>query len=130
MKIRVGVDGLHADLAKTGIPSVYLSIIATERIFNVNGQPSRQLLDFLCPFDPSMQCTEYGTKSSGHAGHRSKQKRRLKRKSDITAAAANPIGSGAKLESGSPINAPQHLAFYPLPHWWNFILLTTVIVIP
>ena len=42
-KIHVGVDGLHADLAKTGIPSVYLSIIATERIFNVNGQPSRQL---------------------------------------------------------------------------------------
>ena len=106
-KIHVGVDGLHADLAKTGIPSVYLSIVATERIFNVNGQPSRQLPDFLCPFGPSMQCTEYGTKSSGHAGHRSKQKRRgLKRKSDITAAAANPISSGAKLESGSPVNAP------------------------
>ena len=73
-KIHVGVDGLHADLAKTGIPTVYLSIVATERIFNVTGQLSRQLLDFLCPFGPSMQCAEYGTKSSGHAGHRSKQR--------------------------------------------------------
>ena len=56
---------------------------------------------------------QYGTKSGGHAGCRRKRKRRgLKRKLGATAltndaAAANPIGSTAKRETGSPINTSQ-----------------------
>ena len=59
------------------------------------------------------QCTQYGTKNGGHAGRRRKRKRRgLKRKSGTTAltsdaAAANPIGSAAKRDTGCPINGPQ-----------------------
>lgn len=59
------------------------------------------------------QCAQYGPKSGGHAGRRRKRKRKgLKRNSGTTAltsdaAAANPIGSAAKRETGSPINAPQ-----------------------
>ena len=68
---------------------------------------------FSVSFFRPRQCAQHGTNSGGHAGHRRKQKRRgLKRKPGTTAvtsdaAAANPIGSVAKRETGSPINPPQ-----------------------
>ena len=65
-KIHVGVDGLHADLAKTGIPSVYLSIVATERIFNVNGQPIADSYWILCVLlAPACSAQNMGPKAVG-----------------------------------------------------------------
>ena len=50
-KIRVCiVDGLHADLAKSGVPlSVYCCNSKDFRWTALNGQQSREPLDFWCP---------------------------------------------------------------------------------
>ena len=116
MKIRVCiVDGLHADLAKTGVPLSICLLFQQQGLLMDSAQWSAKqtITGFSVSFFWPQQCTQYGPKSAGHAGHRRKQKHKgLKRKSGTTAltsdtAAANPIGSAAKQETGSPINAPQ-----------------------
>ena len=62
---------------------------------------------------PTVRTIWHEPKTSGHAGRRKKRKwKGLKRKSSTTAltsdtTAANPIGTAAKWETGTPINVPQ-----------------------
>ena len=126
-KIRVCVvDGLHADLAKTGVPLSICLLLQQQGLLMDSAQWSAKqtATGFSVSFWPR-QCRQYGTKSGGHAGCRKKRKRRgMKRKSGATAltsdaAAANPLGSAAKRETGSPINAPKlpNIQLHSLPQW-------------
>ena len=115
-KIRVCVvDGLHVDLAKTGVPLSICLLLQQQGLLMDSTQWSAKqtATGFSVSFFWPRQCAQYGPKSGGHAGRRRKRKRKgLKRESGKTAltsdaAAANPFGSAAKRETGSPINAPQ-----------------------
>ena len=109
------VDGLHADLAKTGVPLSICLLLQQQGLLMDSAQWSAKqtATGFSVSFFWPRQCAQYGPKSGGHGGRRRKRKRKgLKRKSGTTAitsdaAAANPIGCTAKRETGSPINAPQ-----------------------
>ena len=114
-KIRVCVvDGLHVDLVKTGVTLSICLLLQQQGLLMDSAQWSAKqtATRFSVSFWPQ-QCAQYGSKSGGHAGRRRKQKRRgLKRKSGTTAltsdaAAANPIDSAARQETGSSINALQ-----------------------
>ena len=114
------VNGLHADLVKTGVHLSICLLLQQQGLLMDSAQwTAKQTatgfsVSFFWPRPPG-QCRQYGTKNGRRTGRRRKRKRRgLKTKSGTTtltsnAAAAIPIGSAAKRETRRPLSRPIKL---------------------